>query len=174
MGDPSKEAFAVNVLTLRQTLLFKLLLLAGLLTIAAVSVSSTALAGECPADKRGENPLENAATKYVGVFVEELSSIYLGREAVKLENHSFRLRRFTIQPGGTVPFHDHSKRPSIVYILQGTVLEHNSKCIIPIAHKTGDSVMESVGVAHWWQNIGDEEAILLSADIIAQKIDPNM
>ena len=164
----------MNVLTLRQTLLFKLLMLAGLLTIAAVSASSTALAGECPADKRGKNPLQGAAKEYVGVVVEELSSIYLGREAVKLDNHSFRLRRFTIEPGGKVPFHDHSKRPSIVYIVQGMVLEHNSKCIIPIAHKAGESAMESIGVAHWWENIGDEEAILLSADIVARKIDPNM
>ncbi len=164
----------MNVLTLRQTLLFKLILLAGFLTLAAVSVSSTAFAGECPADKRGVNLLQDAAKKPIGVGVEELSSIYLGREAVKLENHSFRLRRFTIQPGGKVPLHDHSKRPSIVYVVQGTVLEHSSNCIIPIAHKAGDSAMESVGIAHWWENIGDEEAILLSADIIAQKIDPNM
>src|SRR5579859_5698073 len=49
-----------------------------------------------------------------------------------------RMRRLTIPPGGIIPTHDHSDRPSLVYFVKGTTIEHNSKCAVPIEHHEGE------------------------------------
>src|SRR6476619_6288526 len=54
------------------------LLLAGLFAV----VAAPAMAGECPADKLGANPLANAPTAPAGVTENELSSIDLAKENV--------------------------------------------------------------------------------------------
>lgn len=78
-----------------------------------------------------------------------------------------RMRVLTIEPGGFVPTHYHDDRPSIVYVLQGELVEHNSFCSQPVHHKAGDWTAEfGPFVGHWWENKGTETAIVLSADLI--------
>ena len=135
---------------------------AGALLIAAANAS----AGECPAGKIGSNPLADAATAPAGVTDNVLTSIDLSKEAVKLNDRLFRLRRLEVQPGGIVPMHSHGDRPALIYIVSGSITEYSSNCTVPIVHKAGEAAMESVGLTHWWKNTGSEVAVLISADLL--------
>ena len=145
------------------------LLLAGVLAGSAALAPSIATAGECPADKVGANSLKDAATAPVGVTDTVLSHIDLSKEAVKLNDRMFRLRRLEVQPGGIVPLHSHGDRPALIYVVSGTINEYSSNCTVPIVHKAGEAAKESIGLSHWWKNTGSEVVVLLSADLLHVK-----
>jgi quercetin dioxygenase-like cupin family protein len=150
---------------------------------AAVSVAAAALitpiaasAGECPADKvvaDGRGQTMNPA-KGKGVSDTVLTKIDLANEPVALKEHALRLRRLVIQPGGIVPWHSHTDRPAIIYIISGTVTEFRSTCAVPIVHRAGESTAEVKNTAHWWKNTGKRTVVLLSADLYHGKADPHM
>jgi quercetin dioxygenase-like cupin family protein len=145
-----------------------------LATGALVAISTSALAGECPADKvvadgKGHKPSAEAAR---GVADKVIGSINLANEAPRLANRKFRLRRLAIQPGGVVPWHSHDERPAIIYIVSGTIVEYRSTCSVPIEHHAGDVAQEAHGTSHWWKNTTRKPVILLSADILHEKADP--
>ena len=142
------------------------LLLAGAAVGALLAAASAAHAGECPEGKMGANPLANAMTEPAGVTDEVLSAIDLSKEAVKLNDRMFRLRRLEVQSGGVVPLHSHADRPALIYVVSGSITEHNSACSVPIVHQAGEAASESIGLTHWWQNTGSEVAVLLSADLL--------
>jgi quercetin dioxygenase-like cupin family protein len=138
-------------------------LLAGLLSIVA---ATHAVAGECPAGKAGANPLNNAPTAPVGVTEQELASIDLKSENVKLDQRRLRLRAMQIQPGGIVPLHDHSDRPALIMVNEGAIFENSSKCLEPIYHRAGEISREFLGTKHWWKNEGSTTVKLTIADIV--------
>lgn len=134
-------------------------------SVAALAATS-AIAGECPADKVGTNALSNAPTAPVGVMEMELSSIDLARENVKLDQRRLRFRHMEIQPGGVVPLHDHADRPALIMVNEGMIYENSSKCLVPIYHKAGDISREFLGTKHWWKNEGTTVVKLTIADIV--------
>jgi quercetin dioxygenase-like cupin family protein len=142
------------------------LLLAGVLSLG---VATSALAGECPANKVGANALPGAASAPVGVMEQELSSIDLGKEAVNLPGRRLRFRHMEIQPGGIVPLHTHADRPALIMVNQGEIFEYSSQCTVPILHKTGEIGRESNGLKHWWKNDGKVTVVLTIADIVNDK-----
>jgi quercetin dioxygenase-like cupin family protein len=144
----------------------RIAVVAGLLSLAA---AVPALAGECPQDKAGSNPLQGAATAPVGVMEMELASIDLSKENVKLPERRLRYRHMEIQPGGIVPLHSHADRPALILINQGQIFEYSSKCLVPISHKAGDIARESNGLMHWWKNEGNVVVVLTIADIVNDK-----
>jgi quercetin dioxygenase-like cupin family protein len=73
-------------------------------------------------------------------------------EPVMLKDHTLHLRRLVIKPGSSVPWHSHTNRPAIVYIIVGTIAEYRSTCKTPIVYKAGESVAEVKGTSHWWKN----------------------
>jgi quercetin dioxygenase-like cupin family protein len=78
-----------------------------------------------------------------------------------------RMRRLEMPPGGFVPTHAHDDRPAIVYIVKGTVTEHNSLCAVPIVHTAGTVTEEfGAGYSHWWENTGNEVVTFLSTDVL--------
>lgn len=108
--------------------------------------------------------------------VETVPQAALAREVianVKLEGWRdmggflLRMRRLELQPGGFVPTHMHEDRPAIVYVVKGTVIEHNSFCAVPIEHSAG-SVSEEFGpgYVHWWENKGNEVVTFISTDVL--------
>jgi quercetin dioxygenase-like cupin family protein len=145
------------------------LTVAGIVSGAMLLVATTASAGECAPGQMGTNPLKDAATAPAGVTDKVLTSIDLSKEAVKLNDRLFRLRRLEIQPNGIVPMHAHADRPALIYIVQGTVTEYSSNCTQPVVHKAGEAAKESVGLTHWWKNTGDTVVILISADLLHMK-----
>ena len=137
--------------------------------VAALAAAGLAQAGTCPADKVAANPLPGAATMPVGVTDTELASIDLATENVKLDQRRLRLRHMTIAPGGIVPMHSHEDRPALIMVNSGEIYEYNSKCTVPILHKSGDIAREFLGTAHWWKNTGKQAVHLTIADIVNDK-----
>jgi quercetin dioxygenase-like cupin family protein len=134
-----------------------------------------AAAGNCPAgqvvaDGKGQ-PMNPTPAKDVTDTV--LTRIDLVNEPVMLRDHALRLRRLVIKPGGIVPWHSHTDRPAIIYIIRGTITEYRSTCTKPIVHKAGESTAEIKGTSHWWKNTGRKTVELLSADVFHDKDDPH-
>ena len=140
------------------------------LTIASASVAN---ANGCPADQMGVDVTKAGATEPKDVTDNVLASIDLSKEMVALNDHQFRMRRLVIQPGGIVPWHNHADRPALIYIVQGEVTEYASDCKVPIVHKAGDVSIDA-GLSHWWKNTGKKKVVLISADILHDKMDVNM
>lgn len=147
---------------------------------AAVTVTATlaalthASAGECPADKMQTDVRPPDTTPAKGVTDTVLATIDLAKEPVKLNDHLQRIRKLIIQPGGVVPWHSHTDRPALIYIIEGEVVEYASNCSVPILHKAGDVRAETQGTSHWWKNLSDKPVTLLSFDILHDKNDHNM
>ena len=146
-----------------------------LIAAAAMSFSGFAMAGECPAGKVAPDGQgqQAGATMPKDVTGTVLASIDLSKEMVKLDDHLFRMRRLEIKPGGIVPWHSHADRPALIYVVQGEITEYASICKVPILHKAGD-VSVDAGRSHWWKNTGKKTVVLISADILHDKMDANM
>jgi len=147
--------------------------------IAGLIAGFTALsvqAGECPADQvRADGSGQQAgATMPKDVTDTVLATTDLSQEMVGVADHQFRIRRLEIMPGGEVPWHSHEDRPAMIYVVSGEVTEYASTCAVPIVHKAGDVAPETHSTAHWWKNTGKEKAVLISADILHDKMDSNM
>ncbi len=149
------------------------LVLAGTLA-ASTAISSAAFAGGCPADQVKADVRMPVSTPAKGVTDTVLASIDLAKEPVKLANHLQRVRKLVIQPGGVVPWHSHTDRPALIYIIEGEIVEYASNCAVPIVHKAGDVRAETQGTSHWWQNHGDKTVTLLSFDILHDGNDHHM
>ncbi len=82
--------------------------------IGAVLVfsASVAEAGECPAGKVKAGVRSSGETMPKEVTDEELSSIDLGREIAGFDTRRLRFRKLVVEPGGVVPWHDHTNRPA--------------------------------------------------------------
>jgi quercetin dioxygenase-like cupin family protein len=143
-----------------------------LAALVAASFSLSALAGECPADKRvadGQGQ-KNPGHGPKAVTDVVITATDLGNEKVGLKEHMFRARRLVIQPGGIVPWHSHDERPAMIYVVKGEIFEYASNCTVPILHKVGDVAREAKGTSHWWQNTGKGAVELISVDILAPQM----
>jgi quercetin dioxygenase-like cupin family protein len=161
--------------TLNGKALWRRLSLAGVVASAMAIGATASFAGECPANKvvaDGQGQQDKAmAAKDVTDTV--LASIDLSKEMVKLDDHQFRMRRLVIQPGGIVPWHSHADRPALIYVVQGEITEYASTCAVPILHKAGD-VSVDAGRSHWWKNTGKKTVVLISSDILHDKMEEHM
>ncbi len=146
---------------------------AGLAAFSLGAMPIAANAGTCPADKVTTDGAKPGPSAHKGVTDKVIASIDLAGEAPKLNEHQFRLRRLVVQPGGIVAWHSHEERPAIIYIISGTIVEHASTCAVPIVHHAGDVARETHLTKHWWQNMTGKPVVLLSADILHDKMDPH-
>lgn len=145
----------------------KSLVTAALAISASAAFATPALAGDCPSGQEMANTLDGHPTMPQGVTDTVIGSIDLGNE-ISVNGRLLRTRRLVIEPGGIVPFHSHAGRPALIYTVSGEIVEHRSSCAVPITHKAGDISREADGIAHWWQNVGKEPAVLLSSDVFEQ------
>ena len=136
--------------------------------------TSTAFAGECPADKVKANTREKVDFKPIGVTDVTLGSIDLEKQPAHLNDRELRFRKLTIEPGGIVPWHSHDDRPALIYVQQGEIVEYASNCADPIVHKAGDIRPEVYGTSHWWKNLGSQTVILYVGDVRKDSHDHNM
>ena len=125
--------------------------------------TTTAFAGECPADKIKPNAREKVDLKPIGVTDVTLGSIDLEKQPAHLTDRELRFRKLTIEPGGIVPWHSH-----------GEIVEYASNCADPIVHKAGDIRPEVFGTSHWWKNLGTQTVILYVGDVRKDPHDHNM
>jgi quercetin dioxygenase-like cupin family protein len=143
----------------------------GLMASAVTVVTAPAFAGECPADQVAAGALTSGETTPVGVTDEVLAAIDLSSKGDAWKGNQLRLRKLVVQPGGVVPWHEHSARPANIIVIEGTITEYSSNCKVPIEHKAGETVAEFGDLAHWWKNGGNVPAVLYSADILPPAMD---
>jgi quercetin dioxygenase-like cupin family protein len=146
-----------------------------LVLVAANAMATAAFAAECPADQRKEG-VRKAPTDQVwdggklqsnaGIMDKITATIDVSQPPVDIKDRTFRLRRLTVQPGGTVPWHEHADRPAIAYLLEGELTEYASNCAVPVVHTAGDVIIESPNISHWWRNFSDKKAVVISADLL--------
>jgi len=150
------------------------IVLAGALLASAAIGTSPAGAGQCPTDKVKPDAREAVNTPGKGVTDTVIASIDLSKEPINAADRLQRLRKLVIEPGGIVPWHSHTDRPAIIYIIEGEIVEYASNCSVPIVHKTGEVSTETKGTSHWWKNLTDKTVVLLSFDILHDKNDHHM
>ena len=138
------------------------------------ATATTALAGECPADKIKVNAREKVDFKPVGVTDVTLGSINLEKQPANIKGRELRFRKLTIEPGGIVPWHSHDDRPALIFVQQGEIIEYASNCAAPILHKAGEIRPEVSGTSHWWTNLGTETVILYVGDVRKDPDDHHM
>ena len=133
---------------------------AGLLTAAG------ALAAECPKDKILTQNRDIEWKDDVGIRRKTLALIDLTGWH-EIGDLRLRMRRLTIPPGGVIPTHEHTDRPSLVFFVKGEAIEHSSACDVPIVHHAGESDTEWGDYRHWWENKTDSDVVLIGVDIVA-------
>ena len=148
--------------------------LAGIIAGSAVAGLSSAIAGECPADKMKADVRAPDTKAAKGVTDTVLGAINLEKEPANIKDRQLRFRKLTIEPGGIVPWHSHRDRPAIIYIAEGEIVEYASNCSVPIVHKTGEIRPETSGTSHWWQNLGNKTVVLFVGDVLHDKNDKHM
>ena len=137
---------------------------AGLLSLFA-ALGGPAAAGECPAAQMRPDVRTSGEMAPKDVTDNELNSIDLGDQIAGLDGRRLRFRKLVVQPGGVVPWHDHTDRPALIMTAEGEITEFRSDCAVGVVHKAGDVAKEVAGVKHWWKNEGKKPAILFAADI---------
>lgn len=139
-----------------------------------LALPAVANAGSCPAQHVTKSGQQPGPAAHKNVTDKVLTMIPLAKEQVGLKDHSLRLRRLVVQPGGVVAWHSHADRPAIIYIVSGTIVEYSSHCAVPIVHHGGESTAESGGLMHWWKNTTRQPVVLLSADLLHDHNDNHM
>lgn len=138
---------------------------AAALGLTAGLMSVPAYAGTCPAGEMKADVRTGGETTPKDVTDEELGSIDLGTQIQGLDSRRLRFRKLVIQPGGVVPWHDHTDRPALILTVSGQMTEFRSDCAVGIVHEAGDISKEIAGIKHWWKNEGSEPAVLYAADV---------
>ncbi len=108
---------------------------------------------------------QTADGQRVGVNGKVLESIPLANTLDGGAARSLRMRQVTIDPGGLLPLHSHADRPSVSYVLRGTVTE--------TFEDTGESRRLSAGQSyethgarrHALQNLEQEPAVFIEVDL---------
>lgn len=137
--------------------------------LACLVLAPAAQAGTCPKDKVLTTPRSIESKDSVDVGRETLATVKLtGWRG--LGDLFLRTRRLTIGPHGVIPTHTHEDRPSIVYVVEGELIEHSTFCSVPIVHRAGEWTPEfGPGHGHWWENPSDKRAVVTSSDVVDQE-----
>ena len=98
-----------------------------------------------------------------GSTTKQLGMIDLSSQIDSVAGRQLRMRAVSLAPGGQLTAHSHDGRPTLEYVLRGTVIEHRNG--VPVEHKSGEVVVGENGVSHWWENRGTEEVVLLPVDV---------
>ena len=154
-----------------RTQMLSLISLAGLLCPGAATLAhgNHQPQGVTPVSEQRTAPREAPSTT-AKVSVEPLGSLDLSKEFAALQGRMLRTRRITINPGGSVAWHQHQQRPGVAYLIKGTLIEIRDDGAGPraIARRAGDAVFESTGVLHGWRNDSDQPATAVVIDLVPQ------
>ncbi len=111
---------------------------------------------------------EQVAPETKGMTMKLLATVDLGLEIEGMNGRQFRMRLVTIEPEGVFgPLHDHKDRPGIVYILQGTIIDHRDG--VATDYGLGVGWLEARNTMHWLENRGTSTAVEISVDIVRQE-----
>lgn len=102
--------------------------------------------------------------KMRGMTVGKPTMLELGEQLPDVDGRQLRLRLITFEPGGAAPLHSHKGRPGIVYILKGTLTEHDEGKGV-FNHQQGESFVEDKNTVHWAENRTNETVMVLASDV---------
>ena len=123
-----------------------------------------ALAATAPVPVLAQQP----PTENKGMKADVLSSYALGKQGLDdYAQRQIRMRRITVEPGGTVGFHSHAQRPALTYVLSGVLTEHR-KGGPDRTYNPGEVITESTDVDHWAENKAGEPVVLISVDLFKE------
>lgn len=105
------------------------------------------------------------STERVGVEGKELATVKLPTEFNVSKGRTLRMREVTIAPGGLLPMHSHADRPSVSYVLQGTLTEYAEGETEAKRITKGQSYATHGPKGHALQNNGDVPAVFLEVDL---------
>ena len=97
---------------------------------------------------------------------ELLGSIGLGDDFPAIDGMSLRVRRVTLEPGGVVGVHQHTRRPGVLYMLEGELVEIRNDASRSFKRRAGDVSFEKGGVIHWWRNDSGADAKALVVYVV--------
>ena len=110
--------------------------------------------------------MEEVAPETKGVSSQLLGTVDLGPEIEGMDGLVFRMRKFTFEPGAVYgPLHDHKGRPGLVFILEGTITDHQNG--VTTDYGPGLGWPEDHTTMHWLENRGNVAAVEISVDIVA-------
>ncbi len=148
-------------------------LLAGCVTVndqRTINADSTLVAigearvRECPAERRQANARSEGFGAASGVASEDIALTPLASDPTRV----VRLRRITVQPGGVIPWHDHTAIQGMALLVSGEMVELRNSCLDPITYRAGDVAIEDAATAHSWRNESDEVAVVLVSHVVAR------
>src|ERR1051325_10934778 len=123
------------------------------LVISGCAVAWPGIAAEdAPKDNKGYTTLKSVV-------------IDLGAEIPSMAGWQLRLRTLKIEPSGHIGLHDHKDRPAVVVFQQGTDTVTNGDGSSK-TFKAGDTTAEGVKTVHWHKNVGSDDVIIFTADLI--------
>ncbi len=125
------------------------------------ATDNTTASAETETDKEEKTPTPPDET--FGITPELLQQYDLEAQIPELAGNEIRARIVTFEPGGATNAHDHTDRPGMVYVLEGSLTEHRGDT--STIYEAGDSWVEGVDADHWVENHTDAEAVILTADI---------
>ena len=111
---------------------------------------------------------EDAPKSNQGYTTPKTVVIDLGSEIEAMKGWQLRLRELKIEPGGHIGIHSHKDRPAVVLFTQGTDIVTNDDGSAK-TFKAGDSTAEGVKTVHWHKNVGSDDVIIFTADLIRAK-----
>lgn len=108
---------------------------------------------------------QGGPTQTTGLVSTVLGAMSLEKYFEALKGRYLRAREVVLLPGGKIAVHTHDRRPAVVYVLEGEVVEHRSDSEEPVIRRQGDTYFEPFGVVHWLENISPNRVRVLAVDI---------
>ncbi|HEY7288840.1 MAG TPA: cupin domain-containing protein [Vicinamibacterales bacterium] len=97
-----------------------------------------------------------------GVTWTPLADVDLGGE-LGFQGRGLRSRLVTLPPGGLIPAHSHTDRPSVMYMVEGTVVEHRGAQATE--HHQGESFQIGKDTPHSIENTSGAKAAYIETDV---------
>lgn len=116
----------------------------------------------CPAERTQADAQSAGFGERGGVEVTDLAIVPSADDPTR----ALRIRRIVIQPGGIIPWHEHTDVQGAAVLLSGQATELRNTCLDPMIYRAGDMALEDAATAHSWRNDGTEPAIVLVSHII--------
>jgi quercetin dioxygenase-like cupin family protein len=131
----------------------------GTLIIVAWLLGFTLATGLGTATAQQAGPTESK-----GVTITPLTAVDLGPEIPGMQGRQMILRIATVEPGGVIGIHSHKDRPGVVYVIKGTITEHQGEVVKE--YGSGDSFPDNV--THWLENKGTSPVVMIAVGILKQ------
>lgn len=120
-----------------------------------------------PHDAHHNEFVQDAPDAHKGMTRSEKGRVDLGRELRGMGGRDLRLRFWRMAKDGVIMYHQHEKRPAMVYLLTGEVEEHKWG-EAPGGKKLGAGTMtvEAPDTQHYWFNNGNEAVFMAAVDLV--------